>query len=182
MQTFHPTKDFKKLKYFLWMLVLAEVFTNYSCKHEEKAVSENYSTITADTALGFVIADTITYEVVIRNPNPDDTWKEQSLKNLNHQFLIDNIFNLIRAGKAIAYDYETNERLTVNQLKKIENEKDFNPHEIGMIQFTEIWFLNPDKSSMTKQVYSMVLGYNYYTSQGEHFGYKPLFKVKLQGN
>ncbi len=178
MQTFHYTK----LRYFLWMLILAGIFTEHSCKHEETAVSSDYSTIPADTALGFVIADTITYDVVIRNPNPDDTWKEQSLKNLNHQFLIDNIFNMIRTEKALAYDYETNERLTISQLKKIENENDFDRDEIGMIQFTEIWFFNPDKSSMTKQVHSMILGYNYYTSQGEHFGYKPLFKVELRGN
>lgn len=182
MQTFHYTKDYKKLRYFLWMLILAGIFTNQSCKHEETAISADYSTIPVDTALGFVIADTITYEVVISNPNPDDIWKEQSLKNLNHQFLIDNIFNMILTENAFAYDFETNERLTISQLKKIENEKGFDRNEIGMIQFTEIWFLNPDKKSMTKQVRSMVLGYNYYTSQGEHFGYKPLFKVELQGN
>ncbi|MBN1158893.1 MAG: hypothetical protein JXA61_05895 [Bacteroidales bacterium] len=152
-----------------------------SCAHLDNDVHATDEALPSDTLLGIIVADTITYEIIIRNTNPDDWWTEECLSKLNHQALISNIFRMIREGTARAYDYETLERLTDRQLGKIEKETGFNPDEIGMIQFTEIWFLNPDNSTMTKKVHSMVLGYNFYTSDGEHFGYKPLFRVELGG-
>ncbi|MBN2481727.1 MAG: hypothetical protein JXB19_08310 [Bacteroidales bacterium] len=180
MQKHFYLPDFGTLKHLLWPVLLTCIVINLACAHEDTGVSSGDEAVPADTVFGTIVADTITYEVIIRNSNPDDRWAEQCLSNLNHQALISNIFRMIREGNAYAYEYETMERLTNRQLEKIESETGFDYNEIGMIQFTEIWFLNPDKSTMTKKVHSMVLGYNFYTSDGEHFGYKPLFRVELK--
>jgi len=48
-----------------------------------------------------------------------------------------------------------------------------------MIQFTEAWYLDPASANMTKSVISLVLGYNFYASDGELFGHKPVFRIDL---
>jgi non-homologous end joining protein Ku len=87
---------------------------------------------------------------------------------------------MVYKSRAIAYNHETNERLTQKQVKEIETTKGFNRDNIGMIQFTEAWYLNPSKTTMTKEVLSMVLGYNFYTEDGELFGHKPVFRVVMK--
>ena len=165
-------QNWTQVAFVLWIL------TAISCI-KEQSISTDTLVIQADTALGLIIADTITYDVIILNPNPDDSWTEECLRTLHHKELIDNIFNMINSEKADAYDYTTNERLTNKQLQRIENESGFSRDQVGMIQFTEIWHIHPGKSTMTKRVHSMVLGYNFYTGEGELFGYKPLFRVEL---
>jgi hypothetical protein len=47
-----------------------------------------------------------------------------------------------------------------------------------MIQFTEVWFVNPGDATMTKKVISLVLGYNYDAPDGMVL-HKALFRVEL---
>ena len=35
---------------------------------------------------------------------------------------------------------------------------------------------------MTKKVLSMVLGYNFYSEDGELFGHKPVFRLEMNGS
>ena len=93
--------------------------------------------------------------------------------------LIDNIFEMVYAQRAVAFNHETGEKITTKQVEKIEAREGFSRDNIGMIQFTEVWYMNPGETTMTKKVLSMVLGYNYYTSQGELIGHKALFRVEL---
>jgi hypothetical protein len=150
-----------------------------SCRKTDYRIAANNSIIANDSAPGLVVADTIIYDVIIRNINPDDAWAIHCIKGLNHSLLIDNVFEMIYAGKTVAYNHETGEKLTLKQVEKIEAEKSFTRDNIGMIQFTEVWYLNPGKAAMTKKVLSMVLGYNYYTAEGELMGHKALFRVEL---
>ena len=69
--------------------------------------------------------------------------------------------------------------LTPKQVEKIEKEEGFSRSDIGMIQFKEAWYLDPDKARMTKEVISMVLGMGVYSSTGEFRGNKALFRVEL---
>jgi len=149
-----------------------------SCRPESPQPTDK-GTLTADSSPGYLVADTITYNVVIRNPDPEDLWTARCLQGLDRQAFIDNIFKMLYEGKAVAHHFETRERITPAQLKNLESEKGFNRDNIGMIQFTETWYLDPQQNMMTKKVLFMVLGYDYYTSEGELFGHKPLFKVEL---
>jgi hypothetical protein len=144
--------------------------------------NENVSTplsFKPDSASEIIIADTIIYEVIIQNPNPGNEWNNERLKGLKHRALIDNIFEMIYAEKVLAYNHETNEKLSPRQVRKMESDKKFSRDDISMIQFTEVWYLNSGMSSMTKNVISMVLGKNFYASDGELFGYEPVLKVEM---
>jgi hypothetical protein len=81
--------------------------------------------------------------------------------------------------KLAAYDRETNEKLTPRQIKDIEKSSGFSRDKIGMIQFTEAWYLEPATQALTKRVLAMELGYSSFTSEGDLFGYKSLFRVEM---
>jgi hypothetical protein len=148
-----------------------------SCRPESPRAA-NKAAITADSSTGFLVADTIIYDVMIRNPDPDDLWKTKCLQGLDRQAFIDHVFRMLYEEQAIAYDFETREKITPAMLKNLESDG-FNRDHIGMIQFTEAWYLDPAENRMTKNVLSLVLGYDYYTDEGELFGHKPLFRVEL---
>ena len=86
---------------------------------------------------------------------------------------------MVYSQRAIAFDFDTNEKLTVKQVKQIEKKTGFSREKIGKIQFTESWYLNPDKVTITKKVSSLVLGYETYDSQGQFRGYLPVFRISL---
>ncbi len=52
---------------------------------------------------GIEVADTIIYQVIISNPNPEDTWTTRCLSGLNRKTLVDSIFRMVYDGKLTAY-------------------------------------------------------------------------------
>ncbi len=155
----------------LFLLVMA-------CKQSKPTAADEPVAVITDSLYGIVVADTIIYDVIITNPNPDDPWAVQCLKGLDHSLLISNIFNMVYSGKAVAYNHQTNEKLTPKQVEEIEAGADYSRDNIGMIQFTEVWFVNPGDAAMTKKVISMVLGYNYGAPDGMLL-HKALFRVEF---
>jgi len=149
-----------------------------ACRKTDHPAAGTAAVHVYDSSMGLRVADTIIYDVIIRNSNPDDAWAVRCLKGLDHSLLVDSIFRMIYSGKIAAYNHETNEKLTSKQVEKIESAKGFDRNNISMIQFTEVWYLNPAEVSMTKKVLSMVLGYDYYTPDGELF-HKALFRVEM---
>lgn len=134
---------------------------------------------TTDSLSSYLIADTIIYDVVIRNTNPYDTWMEKSLGKLQHKKFIDSLFSLVYEGKATAYDYFSNEKMSLKQVKTMEKEEDFSRDRIGKIQFSEAWYFNKQAETLHKEVFSIALGYELYSDSGEFRGYKPVFKLYL---
>ena len=133
-----------------------------------------------DSTAGMIVADTIIYDVLISNPDPTDPWAIRSLGRLNRKAMIDSIFSMVYTQRAVAYNHETNERLTLKQVRQIEAAEGFSRDNIGMIQFTESWYLNAGANTMTKKVISLILGYNFYSSDGELFGHKPVFRIEMR--
>jgi hypothetical protein len=129
---------------------------------------------------GIEVADTIIYQVIISNPNPEDTWTTKCLNGLNRKKLVDSIFSMVYDGRLTAVNRETHEKLTTKQFKDMEMANGFSRDKIGMIQFTEAWYLDPATMTMTKKVLAMDLGYDYYTSDGDLVGYKSLFRVEMK--
>jgi hypothetical protein len=128
---------------------------------------------------GLEVADTIIYQVIISNPNPEDTWTTRCLSGLNRKALVDSIFNMVYAGRLTAVNRDTHEKLTLKQLQDMEKADGYSRDKIGMIQFTEAWYLDPATRAMTKKVLAMDLGYDYFTSEGDLVGYKSLFRVEM---
>jgi hypothetical protein len=151
-----------------------------ACRKHSAEVPVAATAAKPDAIQGIPVADTIIYQVIIRNPNPEDAWTARCLRGLHRSALVDSIFSMVYDGRLTAVNRETHEKLTLRQLKDLENADGFNRDKIGMIQFTEAWYLDPSTKSMTKKVLAMDIGYDYYSSEGDLVGYKSLFRVELQ--
>jgi hypothetical protein len=126
-----------------------------------------------------VIADSIVYDVVIRNPDPDEWWADENLKSLNKEALLDIIFNAVYRGELVAYDYFSQKAMTAREILEVENAPDYSRENIGRIQFAEEWYFDEENLRMEKRVNSLTLGYEVLDARGDLRGYKPLFMVKL---
>jgi hypothetical protein len=122
------------------------------------------------------IADTIITDVVILNPD-DDEWTDYTLRNLDKETLVNEIFTSVYNGKLIPYEFFKNEPLTIEDIKTLEDDPEFSRDQIGKVQFEEAWYYDAENHKMVKKVHSIMLAYEIYNSLGEIRGYKPAFKV-----
>jgi len=163
------------------LLLALALFLLISCRKNAEHVQPGTAvSIPADTASGVLVAERIIQDIVIKNNDPNDAWADECLKGMHRNTLVDEVFAMAYSGNARVYDFDTNEILTVNQLKKREKEEVFSRDKIGKIQFIESWYLNPDKVTFTKKVSSLVLGYETHDSQGQFRGYLPVFRMVLK--
>lgn len=130
---------------------------------------------------GFTIyADTIVYDILIKNPNPEDRWATACLKNLKRSSFVDSIFEIAYSGDVLVTDYFTNDEISPSQLRKLEKRPERGRNAIGKIQFTERWLLNAENGVFKKDVLQIVLGYEIIsTNTGEVRGYEPAFRIEL---
>jgi hypothetical protein len=126
-----------------------------------------------------ILADTISYGVIIKNKDSSNRWRKRWLKNLKKDRFVDQIFNKIYSGELVPYSYFEEEQLSIEDIKSLEEKKEFKRSKIGKLQFKEIWYWNPERMNMTKEVYSIMFAYERYNSDGSFRGYKPAFKVYL---
>ncbi len=151
-----------------------------SCRESTHSVNlKTHQDRIADSSAGILVAENIIQDIVIKNIDPDDAWTQECLQGMKRETLVDIVFELAYSGKAVVYDFDTREKLTVRQLKQLERAAGFSRDKIGKIQFMESWYLNPDKVTVTKKVSSMVLGYETFDSEGEFRGYLPVFRMVL---
>jgi hypothetical protein len=142
----------------------------FSCQQQEEKESAEFS--------GIKIANPITYEVLVNNPNPEDEWKAECLANTNIHDLVKDILKAVRNGDLLAFDYYDNHQLSKPELEKILAESDL-LNKTGNIQFEEEWFWNSDQLSLEKKVKKMMFGYEIYDALGKVRGYKASFVVDL---
>jgi len=159
----------KHYKIIKTALILSGLFL-FSCQQKEKVKSTEYT--------GVKIADPITYEVLVNNPNPDDEWKTECLANANTKELVKDIVKAVRNGKLPAFDYYDNHQLSIPELEKIISESDL-IHKTGNIQFEEEWYWDSEKFCLVKRVKKLMFGYEVYNAVGKIRGYKASFVVKL---
>jgi len=126
------------------------------------------------------MADSISYGVVIKNRDPEDTWQKKWLGTLDRQEFIDFLFEAVYSGKLQSYDYFTDEPLSTKAIRELEKTEAFDRDRIGKIQFKERWYFDKEQLSMVKEVYSVMLAYEVYRKDGSFRGYKPAFKVRLR--
>lgn len=126
-----------------------------------------------------LMADTIVYSVDIINTDTLDTWADWRLKNMNTPKLVEEVFDNVYNGRLKVYDYFSNEALTVEDVRNIENKPDYARSLIEEIQFEETWLFSPEQQIFHKEVHSFVLAYALYAQSGERMGLKPVFRVRL---
>jgi hypothetical protein len=125
-----------------------------------------------------VLADTIIYYTVIKNPDPEDDWQEQCLSRLNRKALANIVFNAIYNGRLTPYNFKTESPMTIEEVKALDKE---NPRsQIAKMEFTEEWYFNETDLTFSKRVNSIMLGYERRSSEGE-VKYTAGVKVYLTG-
>lgn len=162
---------------FLNLILIIGLLLNVSCKNTE--TQNTQIVIRTDSFSGAIIADTIIYDVIIKNANPDDSWTNECLKHFQHSAFIDSLFNLAYNRQVVVYDFFTKKPLKVKDLKRLEKQDGFKRANIGKIQFTEKWYFNSSSQQFQKEVISIVLGYELLSDEGIVRGYKPVFKIPL---
>lgn len=133
----------------------------------------------ADFTTQNLIADTIYYPVRIKNIDANDEWAAQRLKNLNHQKLVDDIFDAIYANKAQAFNYLTDARVDAKTIQEQETDGTIKRADIVELEFRETWWYNTDRSVFKKEVQSILVASALYDSDGSMRGMKALFYVKM---
>lgn len=125
------------------------------------------------------IADQIIYDVIIKNPDPQDEWTEKCLGGLNREELVDFIFDGLYGERFKAYDIFDNHMIPVRTIKEMEENGEFTRNQVSKIQFVEDWYVDPGGTSMSKRVTELRLGLEHIDGFGMHLGYNPFFKVRL---
>ncbi len=156
----------------LTLITLTVLFI--SCKDE--------TTKTSTTPLShseYLIADTIIYDVIIKNPNPFDEWTTECLQYFDRANFVDDIFQAVYNKEIEAYSYFENETIRPNKLRKMEDNGEIVRDRIGKIQFTEKWYYNKNNLLFKKEILSVVLGEEIISQDSSIRGYKPIFRVSL---
>ncbi len=177
----------KRFGYLAFLLLLAcgqQEETQNHCKHcplSKTAIghSEHHSHDSVKENHLLMVADTITYDVTIINPDPNDEWTEECLRHVNHKALANYIFSRLKTGDLIAKDFFSGAELSNRKVKKIIEETRANEEEVGKLQFIEEWQIDTTKHIFQKKVKSIIMGKEIRSSDDKHVGYKPLFLVEL---
>ena len=156
----------------LTALIFSGLFL-FSCQQKE-TVKNNEQT-------GIKIAKPITYEVLVKNPNPDDEWKTECLANTDTKILVEDILKAVKNGDLPAFDYYDNHELSKSEIKEIIKKGNLSENTAN-IQFEEEWYWNNKELALSKKVNKIMLGYAVYDGKGAVRGYKASFVVNLNSN
>ena len=160
-------------KKILIIILLIAGLTACKRQNSEPAVTGKAKTLKETTLLNFQpIAESIRYDVVIKNPDPDDEWTETRLKGLDREKLVDEVYKAIYAGKVKAYDYYTDDPISVKQVKEIEKQAESDGVEVAKVQFLEDWFFDPVTFNLYKKVHFIMLAYDLLDENGKARSYK----------
>lgn len=165
----------KKILFFSSLALIA----SWGCKNSQSNVEITKTEVSIDSLALKSYADTIVCDMVVKNPDKEDLWTEECLKQLKRQPLIDTIFNEIYLGKLQAFDYNTGCPLNIKEVKRLEETSGYSRGIVGKFQFKEVWYYDNKNHTFIKKVHSIIFGYETYDDKGFVKGYKPLFKVKL---
>lgn len=142
-------------------------------------VSETETFYNLDPNTALAVADPISYNVDLKNYNPNDEWKNEALSKTDRMALANAIFQAVYKGRLTAIDYFSEEPMTIDAVKELE--KKYNRSEIGQIMFTEKWYFSESNLTFTKKVESITLAYERKDLKtGENHGFTPAFMVKLK--
>ena len=165
------------LKIFVSFLLISGIT---ACRQQSSkpSVTGKAKILKDTTLLNFqTIAKSIRYDVVIKNPDPADEWTETCLKGLDRKKLVYEVCKAIYAGKVKAYDYYTDDPISVKQVKEIEKQADSDGAEIAKVQFLEDWFFDPVTFNLYKKVHFIMLAYEILDENGNARNYKAAFYV-----
>lgn len=156
-------------------LFLSFIFIFHSCVERQK--TEKIKIVLKDSIEYSNYADSIVYDVIVKNTDPYDTWQNECLAPLHRDSFINQIFQQIYEGTLQAYDVFTNQQLSIDEVKAIENQDNFSKEIVGKYQFNEKWLYNKENNRFIKVINSISFGYENYRGDSTINGYLPLFRI-----
>jgi hypothetical protein len=158
-------------------MIITSIFCSVSCKQKSSKPQFIKTIISIDSLKLISYADTLVCDMVVKNPDKEDTWTAECLNQLKRKALVDSIFDDVYKGKLLAYDFISHKPLSIKELKKLEESAGYSRDIIGKFQFREAWFYDKSHHSFIKKVHSIIFGFETYDLSGFVKGYKPLFKI-----
>ncbi len=146
---------------------------------ENPAYAETATYIEAAPGKSVVIANPITYQFNVKNYNPDDDWTAECLAHTNIDALAACVFQAVIKGRLKAYDYYSEQEMSVADIKKMDKER--SRKSIGQIQFEEEWFFDEKNLKFYKKVKALTWGYEAHPGTNEN-GFNPAFRVVFPDN
>ncbi|MBU0765713.1 MAG: hypothetical protein KJ607_12855 [Bacteroidetes bacterium] len=125
------------------------------------------------------VATTITYDVLIKNPDEEDAWTAEHLKDVDVKKLTDIIFDAVYSGQLTPYNFLSGEPMTIEDVKEIESRENYSREIIGKVQFVEEWKIDTVNFSFHKEVKQLMMAYEKYDNNAELIGYTATFLIKL---
>lgn len=124
------------------------------------------------------VGDTIVYEALIHNTETSEPWKNDWLKQLNRNKLVDQLFEAVYSKKVDVVDYDTQQPISVDQVRQWDEN---NPRStIGKLQFTETWGWDTKKGKFFKKVIAILPAYEAFGDSGELRGYRVGFQIRIK--
>ena len=146
----------------------------YGCNYNKE---NSNKTTTNIGAKAITIADTITYDVLLRPLDSTDIWEAEHLKYLNQKEFLNYVFNGLYSGKLSAYEFLSNKKLSISEVEYIEKAEGYSRDQISKAQFKELWYID-STGVLQKHIFSFTLGISAYSNQNTFLGHKALFVVK----
>jgi len=130
-------------------------------------------------SLELLLASPIIYDVLVKNPDLEDTWTSEKIESFQKDDFVNIVFEAIYNGKVKAYNYHTGDKMTLKEIRTLENSEEFDRSKIGKIQFEEDWYFNEKEFILTKKIKSIILAYEVIDQFGEIRAYKGAFLIPL---
>ncbi len=156
------------------VLLVISIFGFYSCNCNKE---DNNKTKINIGAKAITIADTITYDVLLRPLDTTDIWEAEQLKYLNQKEFLNYVFDGLYSGKFSAYEFMSTKQFNKSEIEAIEKVEGYSRDKISKVQFKELWYVD-SLGTLQKHIFSYTLGIEAYSNQNTFLGHKALFVVK----
>lgn len=155
------------------ILIIASFIFGCSKSNKPKETSDQQS-ISGNIT---VIADTIVYDVILRNIDTSDVWEAECLQYLDQKSLVNYLIDGVYNGQFIAIEFMGDKVLSIDDVKAIEQENGFSRDKVSKVQFRERWYIDSARN-LQKQIINYTLGIEVYSKQNTFLGHEALFVVK----
>lgn len=129
-----------------------------------------------------LLSDTLVYSVDLVATDSLDTWSAWRLRHVAPRPMADFLLNEVYEGRLQAYDYFSNEPLSIEEVRRREQADDYHRDLVEEFQFEETWYYLPEEQRFRKEVHALVLAYSLYASDGSLRGRKPVLRIRLNTN
>lgn len=126
-----------------------------------------------------LLSDTLVYSVDLVATDSLDTWSAWRLRHVAPRPMADFLLNEVYEGRLQAYDYFSNEPLSIEEVRRREQADDYHRDLVEEFQFEESWYYLPGEQRFHKEVHALVLAYSLYASDGSLRGRKPVLRIRL---